>query len=158
MPRARTLALAVTAGSIGLIEVEAPWSLLQEQHVRVRVQGVDLALETRSWDAGAAGDLSQADAAKRQRLEADFAERRQKLLSSEEERAHWLSLLVTAILCKAEVTITDVKVRLDDAASKQVPAPLHTYVHVYMHILIHTYMHTYMHTCMQTYMHTYMHT
>lgn len=107
------------SGLIALIEFEAPWSLLKERHLRVLVQGVDLSLETRAWDDNAASDFSGADSAKRQLLEADFADRRQKLLSSEAERAHWLSLFITALLCKAEVTIRVVKVRLDDAASKK---------------------------------------
>ena len=52
-------------------------------------------------------------------LEADFEHRRQMLLSSEEERAYWLSLFLTTILSKVEVTIEDVSVRLNDAASKR---------------------------------------
>ena len=112
------ICITVKDGLIALIEVEAPWSLLKERNVRVLVQGVDLSLETRAWDDNAAADFSGADSAKRQLLEADFEDRRQKLLSSKEERAHWLSLFITALLSKAEVTIRDVKVRLDDAASK----------------------------------------
>ena len=76
-------------------------------------------LETCKWSDSSAGDLSRVDASEKRFLEADFAERRQKLLSSEEERAHWLSLFITTLLSKAEVTIKDVRIRLDDSASKQ---------------------------------------
>lgn len=102
-----------------MIEIVAPWSLLKtrEQRVRVRIQGVDVALETCAWNAEAAADFSKADAEKEAQLEADFAERRQNLLSSDSERAHWLSLCITALLGKADVSIQGVKVRLEDTAS-----------------------------------------
>lgn len=102
-----------------MIEIVAPWSLLRarEQRIRVLVQGVDIVLQTCAWDGAAAADCVNADVEKQRLLEADFAERRQKLLSSDTERAHWLSLLVTALLSKADVSVHKVKVRLDDLAS-----------------------------------------
>lgn len=107
------------SGSIALIEIEAPWSFLKEQSVRVLVQDVDLSLETRVLDDDAAADVSRADEAKRRMLNADLEDLRWKLSTSEEERAHWLSLFVTAILNKVEVTVKDVKMRIVDAASKK---------------------------------------
>jgi len=106
----------VKSGSIALIEIEAPWSFLKGQSVRVLVQDVDLSLETRVLDDDVAADVS--DEAKRGMLNADLEDLRWKLSTSEEERAHWLSLFVTAILSKVEVTVKDVKMRIVDAASK----------------------------------------
>lgn len=107
------------SGSINLIEIEAPWSFIKEQPVRVLVQDVDVSLETRAWDDGAAADFLQADATTRRLLDEHFADQRLKLLTSEEERAHWLSLFITALLNKTEVTIKNVRIRIDDAASKK---------------------------------------
>jgi hypothetical protein len=115
---AASLGLTIKSGSIGLIDIEAPWSLLMERQVRVKVNGVSLSLETRSWDDSMAADLVPPDSAKSELLEADFVDRRQKLLTSEEERARMLSLLITALFSKVDLTITNVEVHLADAASK----------------------------------------
>jgi hypothetical protein len=115
---AASLGLTIKSGSIDLIDIEAPWSLLKERQVRVKVNGVSLSLETRSWDDSMAADLVPPDSAKSELLEADFVDRRQKLLTSEEERARMLSLLITALFSKVDLTITNVEMHLADAASK----------------------------------------
>jgi hypothetical protein len=115
---AASLGLSIKSGSIELIDIEAPWSLLKERQVRVKVNGVSLSLATRSWDESMAADLVPPDSSKSEQLEADFVDRRQKLLTSEEERARILSLLITALFSKVDLTITNVEVHLDDAASK----------------------------------------
>ena len=51
-------------------------------------------------------------------LREDMAQRRHNLTSSEMERAHWLSLLLTSVINKADVTVKDVRVCLHDTASK----------------------------------------
>lgn len=100
---------------MALIEIEAPWSMLREKRVRVLVRGVDVEVETCAWQLD---DVSQVESEKRRALEEDMAQRRHNLTSSEMERAHWLSLLLTSVINKADVTVKDVRVCLHDTASK----------------------------------------